>query len=94
MAGRAGGPLSEVGHWTDLAACKGLQVAYFSRALLTIKWAKNRCATNCPVREQCLAEALTWESIPGNTVHGVAGGLSAAERKALLGHDAESQVPA
>lgn len=94
MAGRAPDALSEVGLWTDLAACKGYQTAFFSRGLLTIKWAKNRCNSLCPVREQCLAEALAWESIRGNTPYGVAGGLSAPERNALLGRTAESQVPA
>lgn len=46
--------------------------------LRQIKQAKKICNTHCPVRDECLNEALEK-----NYAHGVWGGLSEDERKAL-----------
>lgn len=46
--------------------------------------AKQVCA-RCPVRAQCLADALAWEN--PRQRHGVLGGLTAAERAALTSNE-------
>jgi WhiB family redox-sensing transcriptional regulator len=91
MAGRAPDTLHRSESWTDLALCRGYEDEYFSDAKTVIRWAKQRCG-RCPVRRQCLTDALGWESIRGNVAHGVRGGLSASERRAFLGQPAEKQV--
>lgn len=68
---------NEIHSWTKLAACAGIDTT-----LLFGKGAKQRQARelcySCPVRLQCLAEALN-----ADTDFGVWGGLTERERRAL-----------
>ncbi len=65
-------------HWSDFAACKGLRPdELFVRGAAQNR-AKQVCAL-CPVRTECLAEALD------NSIEwGVWGGMTERERRALL----------
>ena len=65
-------------HWSDLAACKGVGPdELFVRGAAQNR-AKQIC-TGCPVRTECLAEALD------NQIEwGVWGGMTERERRALL----------
>lgn len=71
--------------WLDEALCKGVDVeVFYPEADDTegIAFAKSICA-NCPVREECLDAATRREELKRD-IHGVVGGLSEVERKALL----------
>ena len=62
--------------WQDSAACTGIDPAiFFPESGDPVGPAKALCRA-CPVREQCLADALER-----GEVHGVWGGLSAKERR-------------
>ena len=62
--------------WQDSAACIGADTAiFFPESGDPVGSAKALCRA-CPVREQCLADALER-----GEVHGVWGGLSAKERR-------------
>lgn len=62
--------------WQDSAACIGADTAiFFPESGDPVGPAKAICRA-CPVREQCLADALER-----GEVHGVWGGLSAKERR-------------
>lgn len=62
--------------WQDSAACIGADAAiFFPESGDPVGPAKAICRA-CPVREQCLADALER-----GEVHGVWGGLSAKERR-------------
>ncbi len=62
--------------WQDSAACIGADTAiFFPESGDPVGPAKALCRA-CPVREQCLADALER-----GEVHGVWGGLSAKERR-------------
>ena len=70
--------MGTVGHWSDSAACRGAR----PDELFVRGSAQNRvkqvCA-RCPVRTECLAEALD------NCIEwGVWGGMTERERRALL----------
>lgn len=81
MTTRAPDTIVRPGEWTHRAACKGDDtdgVFFDDRSPAD---AKARCA-GCPVREQCLADAMEWESVRGNARFGVFGGLTADQRKA------------
>ena len=69
--------------WTELAACRGRdQRLWFPRKgdWFAIQVAKTICAT-CPVRADCLAEALTARS--AYPAKGIWGGLTEVERQRL-----------
>lgn len=71
--------------WHRAAACTGTEGdAFFpapgADAALRVQSAKRICR-GCPVRAACLADVMAWEQ-PSRR-HGVAGGLSAAERQRL-----------
>jgi hypothetical protein len=70
--------------WRDLAHCRGVDPELFFPVAESgpshdaqVAVAKAVCAS-CPVRESCLADALS--GLP----HGIAGGLTAAERRNLI----------
>jgi WhiB family redox-sensing transcriptional regulator len=71
--------------WRNRAVCADSDPALFfpgprPHAAATANRAKRICA-GCPVRVECLADVMAWEQ-PGHR-HGVVGGLSARERRAL-----------
>ncbi|WP_381792847.1 WhiB family transcriptional regulator [Streptomyces niveus] len=71
-------------HWSDDAACSGMDTAVFFPGggpvpgKLEAEYAKKVCV-QCPVRSTCLTHALTFRED-----HGVWGGLDEQERAALL----------
>ncbi|MEV5953758.1 WhiB family transcriptional regulator [Streptomyces sp. NPDC051987] len=68
--------------WAQYAACRGLDLEeFFTEARTGMRQAKRVCAV-CPVRRSCLAEALQAED--GSARYGIFGGLTAAERTALM----------
>lgn len=74
--------------WHALAACHGMDESVFFPPLgrdtaKRVAVAKRVCA-GCPVRRECLDDALSWE-LP-STRSGVRGGLTARERSELPGH--------
>ena len=89
-------------HWQDRAACIGMDVNIFyaeegsrksdyTRSKNVHRKAKRVCA-RCPVRMECLVDALAWECgrIEGgewkrNLPHGVRGGVTAQERHERCG---------
>jgi WhiB family redox-sensing transcriptional regulator len=84
--------------WRDHAKCKGMDTDEFfppsgtqaSRQYEVLKLMCNRC----PVREQCLKEALFIEEKTGCFPQGFVGGLTPAERRALLGFRETATVKA
>jgi len=68
--------------WQDYAACSGLGKLFFSTRKEDVREAKRICQTPCPVKQECLDEALQLET-SANSVFGVRGGMSDHERKAL-----------
>jgi Transcription factor WhiB len=78
-----------VSDWLELAACRGKPTAWwfpdqYDRFGTAVAQAVCR---SCPVRGECLAEALDVERL-GVGVEGVYGGLTAAQRRRLLSADA------
>lgn len=73
--------------WTKQALCAQIDPAiYFpQKGQGGISKAKNLCNTVCPVRQECLDWALSFEADNPTQVHGVFGGKSAREREVLLG---------
>jgi WhiB family redox-sensing transcriptional regulator len=67
-------------HWSDDAACKGVDTAEFFPASSSggTAYAKKFCQ-RCPVQPDCLRHALTHRE-----VYGVWGGLDEGERAELL----------
>lgn len=71
--------------WHALAACRGMDESVFfcppgRDPVPHVRRAKRVCA-GCPVRSECLEDAMSWE-LPSGRV-GVLGGLSAGERAQL-----------
>lgn len=67
--------------WALRAACRGYDLAdFFSDSRASIRWAKGVCG-RCPVREECLAEALRAED---GSRYGIYGGLTPEERAELV----------
>ena len=71
--------------WHVFAACRGVDREVFfppagPHAALQVQAAKRVCR-GCPVRAACLADVMGWEQ-PSRR-HGVAGGLSSADRHRL-----------
>jgi len=74
--------------WHVFASCRGMARKVFfppagPHAALHVQAAKRMCR-GCPVRGACLADVMAWEQ-PSRR-HGVAGGLSPAERHRLHRH--------
>lgn len=77
-------------HWWQDAACIGMDLAMFfpgpgrqSGPVNPARKAKQVCA-DCPVRSDCLAEAVEIESANDAARIGIRGGLSADERRRLV----------
>jgi WhiB family redox-sensing transcriptional regulator len=67
--------------WAKDAACNGYDLDdFFTEAKAGIAWAKRVCGL-CPVREECLAEALRAEY---GSRYGIYGGLTPDERTELV----------
>ncbi|MGW1158455.1 WhiB family transcriptional regulator [Streptomyces sp. NPDC002513] len=67
--------------WAERAACRGQELdLFFTDSKTGITAAKRICAA-CPVREECLAEALRAED---GSRYGVYGGLTKEERAELV----------
>ncbi len=72
--------------WAERAACRGLELEVFYPERFTteaVERARRRCA-GCPVRAQCLAEAMAVEALD-ELRFGIVGGLTPRERRALAG---------
>jgi WhiB family redox-sensing transcriptional regulator len=70
--------------WRDAAACLGTDTdAFFPAKGGSTRYAKRICRS-CPVRAQCLEEALEWDAIQAGGPAGIWGGKSPQERKAIL----------
>ncbi len=69
---------NEIHSWTQLAACAGIDTTLLFGKGAEQRQARELCYS-CPVRLQCLAEALNADSD-----FGVWGGLTERERRALL----------
>jgi len=68
--------------WRDLAACRGMDInLFFSERgdWHSVQAAKAACAA-CPVREQCLAEAIEEDEHSG---HGIRGGVGPKVRQKM-----------
>ena len=66
--------------WAKDAACLGYELnEFFTKDRRRVQQAKNVCA-RCPVRPECLDEALRAED---GARYGIFGGLTAAERADL-----------
>lgn len=74
---------NRVPDWRSAAACNGMPAEAFYPAAgdhETTEAAKRVCR-GCPVRAECLADALGWEA--SGRRHGIVGGLSARQRDQL-----------
>ncbi len=69
---------NEIHSWTQLAACAGIDTTLLFGKGAEQREARELCYS-CPVRLQCLAEALN-----GDSSFGVWGGLTERERRALI----------
>ncbi|WP_262058562.1 WhiB family transcriptional regulator [Streptomyces sp. STR69] len=66
--------------WAKAAACQGYDVEeFFTESKIRVREIKNLCA-RCPVRRQCLDEAMRTED---TSRYGIYGGHTAAERADL-----------
>jgi WhiB family redox-sensing transcriptional regulator len=73
--------------WTAMAACRGSEGALFfapdvserKEERLERELAAKRICTSCPVREECLTNAIDHRES-----HGIWGGLNEVERRSLL----------
>jgi len=74
-----------VPEWHALAACRGMDESVFFCPAgvdpVPHIWRAKRVCAGCPVRSECLEDAMAWE-LPSARV-GVLGGLSAVERERL-----------
>jgi len=66
--------------WWERAACRGMDTEIFFYKDTYATRAKQVCR-GCPVRTECLQEALKTE--PADHRHGIWGGLSSGERRTL-----------
>lgn len=80
--------------WTDSAACAQTDPELFYPEKGASPLVAIRVCADCPVRRECLNQALTWESQPGNLPYGVWGGLTAEQRRTLTGHTKPSRPTA
>lgn len=76
--------------WASRGLCQGYDLdVFFTESKSGMKRAKQICA-GCPVRPECLAEALRAEN---DSRFGVSGGLTASERSRLVKSRAEPAEP-
>jgi WhiB family redox-sensing transcriptional regulator len=70
--------------WTDSAVCASIDPDVFFPTTGPAFEAKRACAI-CPVKTECLEDALAAEVGQGrNLIHGIRGGMSPSERFDLL----------
>ncbi|MEU9861297.1 WhiB family transcriptional regulator [Streptomyces sp. NPDC047971] len=74
-------PAPRLTDWHEQAACAGEDTDLWFGQLHKTRPALDTCA-RCPVRAECLHDALTYES-PGATRYGIRGGLHGPERNRL-----------
>jgi WhiB family transcriptional regulator, redox-sensing transcriptional regulator len=72
------GPARFAARWRELAACRGADLNLFFPERGESAEAARRVCAACPVREPCLDYAIT-----NRITHGIWGGLSERERRAL-----------
>jgi WhiB family redox-sensing transcriptional regulator len=71
-------PARSAARWRELAACRGVHLeVFFPERGGSAESARQVCAT-CPVRQPCLDYAIT-----NRITHGIWGGLTERERRAL-----------
>lgn len=69
--------------WKDEAACRGEGISsWFARRTSQAGKRAVEICSSCPVREQCLDEAMTYEKTDGMRI-GIWGGLGPVERSSL-----------
>ena len=71
-------PARFAARWRELAACRGADLGLFFPERGESAESARRVCARCPVREPCLDYAVT-----NRIVHGVWGGLTGRERRAL-----------
>ena len=71
-------PARFAARWRELAACRGTDLEVFFPGRGETAGPARRVCARCPVREPCLDYAIT-----NRIVHGVWGGLTERERRAL-----------
>lgn len=81
--------------WTEEAVCASVDPAIFYPPKGVVSPDAKKVCAICPVIEKCLAWALEYESgqVDGTEytdVHGIYGGLTPNERRAILRHRAEA----
>lgn len=81
MSTRAPDTLRPADDWRRRAACLGLDTDGFFED--RSGHFAGRVCSPCPVREACLADAMWWEGLRGNSRFGVYGGLTSVQRQAL-----------
>lgn len=81
---------NQPGPWVLDAACVGIDPELWFPEKGGDPTDARRICAGCPVRLDCLDYALTVERWDGETAHGVWGGLSGMERRALLGSKAST----
>jgi WhiB family transcriptional regulator, redox-sensing transcriptional regulator len=67
-------------HWREQALCAQTDPEMFYPANGQIPYAAKRVCASCLVRSSCLADALARR----DSIHGVLGGMTPAERRELL----------
>lgn len=83
MSGRYPNTLDNALAWAEQASCRGLPTEeFFTESRTGARRIKQICA-RCPVRQQCLDEAIRAED---TSRYGIFGGLTAAERTQLARH--------
>lgn len=71
--------------WQNAAACAGIgQEMFYQDKGLTPAAVKEVCRTRCPVRRECLTDALEHFGDYASGRHGCWGGTSPEQREALL----------
>jgi WhiB family redox-sensing transcriptional regulator len=76
------GKNSKLDSWMDLAACRGRTAMFYAEDAFSERLAVAVCA-RCPVRAECLADAVAVELVTG-IIHGVRAGFTQAERRAQV----------
>jgi WhiB family redox-sensing transcriptional regulator len=71
-------PARFAARWRDLAACRGADLEVFFPGRGETAGPARRVCAACPVRQQCLDYAIS-----NRIVHGIWGGLTERERRAL-----------
>jgi len=73
--------------WRDSAACRGMSLALFfsDKSGQLLRKGREVCES-CPVRSECLEDAIEQELHGNYQVHGLRGGYSRPERLGLINH--------